>query len=932
MRRFTCLSIILVILALCGCSSGSGNLNPTAPADNIRIDELSYGSLPVGVSTRDTSGNPIDGFGALGIFGVHIYKDSLTGELVPLRKAGSTDVLEVVDITNFLSLAPCSDCIKIFSIEMDSDNNLVLNIGIRHPFDAGDPLKPITGRNRADLHVFNIEGQVITDGTDVVTFPGIGKSIGMSGLVNADGYSAYLDSVLDDIYPTEAEIHPYILHFDDYSQGNYDPANPMGFESVTAPPPSGNLVMAMGCDYDTKPYKFNINSDLDFILAVGCTYAVSADTKLMRFSPAYRVPQHLKKAASEVWVEITSNELSEGDAGSSADLNVIVVDRNHGVAVGEDLDEMYADSSVGEVIVEINGVTSSPVSFGSTPVSGTGHDPSDPLVFSGTVMNSALAVQGTYPGLVKVIDTYPTGANQSPLLNGKDGINRVSPVENPLAGVFDIAEFATYNVFTIDVIQSNELPLCEIDYCMTNGSTSINIGGHVMLDGSGSSDPDGTIELYEWDFDYDGVTFDIDETGVKAGFECTSAGTFVAALRVTDNSSDSTICSTQITCTGSQRAWETAVRVTNTEDNWYDIVGPTNANAVVVTSDCIVHLVYFTWKTTYPYERNILHTYYDGTTWSDPEEIYGFDNSYVLTVAIDRDSNDNIHGAFAITNHMWYFTNESGSWQILTVDNSSQDIENISYAINKDDAMMIAVEKADWDTGTQDYELAYYNNGSGWDAPINAGAICTMRSASSGVVTEPDLCVTPNGNFHMVYNSLNFPPCPSSDPSREIFHASFDGTSWTDHGAVSNMSGDCHQPRVFSDSQGNLHCVVGAYSQVYYGRWDAVSETWGTFGMVASGGSGNYQPDISIDQWDQAHIVWYRSAGAWTGIHKTFDALTDNISDILAKPENTIPGALGGDIWYTHIYSDFNGDAHVVYEDLTLGRWVNTEIGYVRYH
>jgi hypothetical protein len=301
------LFVVFVILLIAGCSSGGGN--PVAPLAGNNLPDTSYEALAVGVSDYDANGNPVAGYGALGIFSVHVDKDSLTGEITPLRSTASTDVLEVVDITNFLMMAPCTDCAKLMSIEIDADNNLVLKIGIKHPFPAGDPYKPISGKNRADLHVFNVEGLIISDGTGTTNHPGMGVTIGNVGLINADGYSPYLDDVLDEIYPTDADIHPYILHFDDYTTGNYDASNPMGFESVTNPPPSGNLVMAMGCDYDIQDYKFNIDGNLDFIYAVGCTYAVSADSYVLRFTPEFRVPQHLKKAASEVWIEIINNEL-----------------------------------------------------------------------------------------------------------------------------------------------------------------------------------------------------------------------------------------------------------------------------------------------------------------------------------------------------------------------------------------------------------------------------------------------------------------------------------------------------------------------------------------------------------------------------------------------------------------------------------------------
>ena len=507
---------VFCALLMAGCISGGGN--PVVPLTGNNLPDMSYESLSVGVSDYDANSNPVAGYGALGIFSVHVDKDTLTGDMTPLRETASTDVLEVVDITNFMQMAPCSDCAKLMSIEIDADNNLVLKIGIKHPFPAGDPLKPPTGKNRADLHVFNVEGLIISDGLGTTTLPGMGVTVGNVGLINADGYSPYLDGVLDDIYPTVADVHPYVLHFDDYTAGNYDASNPMGFASVTDPPPSGNLVMAMGCDYDIQDYKFNMVGALDFIYAVGCTYAISADSKNLRFTPEYRMPQHLKKAASEVWVEVTNNELTGGDTLSSADLAVYVVDVNHGVAVGTTLDEMLQDSSVAEILVEVPGVTASLVSFGSTPAGGTGHDPSDPLLFQGEIANTASGDEGIYTGLVKVIDSYPTSANALPLLDGKDGIKRVGPTENPLTGLFDIAELATYTAFTIDIATncgpitgSIISPSCPVPG-VSNGST---LSFAVTASSDNGGDP---IVLYEVDYDYDGMSFTSDDTSIDGVF------------------------------------------------------------------------------------------------------------------------------------------------------------------------------------------------------------------------------------------------------------------------------------------------------------------------------------------------------------------------------------------------------------------------------
>ncbi|MCD6218371.1 PQQ-binding-like beta-propeller repeat protein [bacterium] len=525
-------AIILGLLLVSGCSHGD---NPTTPEANF--DSINY--LKVGISERFPDGSPASGVGVLGLFNLSIDPSKAAADLVSIRNTALTDVLEVVDITNFLQMAPCYDCAKIKSVALDSDGNLVVSIGIKHPFDIGEPAKPITGRNRADLHVFNIEGTVLSN-LDCSVFDALEERVANFKLVNADGYSGYLDATVSDIFRTEATIHPYITHFDDYSQGNFDPSNPMGFESVINPPPTGNLIMPMGSDYDYQDYVFDLSNDpIDFIYVVGCTYAVSAASKADRFTPEYRLPQHNKKAASEVSVEIITNELASGDPSSTAEIEIHVVDINHGVEIGDALDQMLADSSVRNIRIDIPGVESGSISVDVSSPTGTGHDPSDPLVFPATITNSANGDEGTYLGLVKVVDNYLSGLNESPLLNGMEGIKRVNPLESPLTGLFNIYEFATYNTFEISIEHQSGEPFA----ILAPDQFQIEMGNTVVWDAASSFDPDGSIVMYEWDFNIengDPANFSADETtippvGTIESLPYNDLGTFYAAVRVTDN-------------------------------------------------------------------------------------------------------------------------------------------------------------------------------------------------------------------------------------------------------------------------------------------------------------------------------------------------------------------------------------------------------------
>ena len=552
MRRQIFIYLFLIALVIAGCSTGRDN--PANPSNNVGLTGST--AIPVGVSDYLPDGSPAAGYGMLGFFNLNIDPIKLKADLVSLRNSALTDVLEVVDLTNFLQLAPCNNCVKIKSVSLDADGNIVLSIGIKHPFPAGDPIKPINGRNRADLHVFNIEGTVISKSVGE-TYSGINGKVAGFKLLNADGYTPYLDRVLDSIYPTDANIHPYKLHFDDYSKGNFDAANPTGFASVTDPPPTGNLVMAMGCDYNFQDYIFSASSaNFDLIYAVGCTYALAAESKNKRFSPEYRIPQHNKKAASEVWVEEVSNNLTTGDMASTAQLAIKVVDISHGVSVGPELDQMLSDSSVGKIFVEIPGVMTDLLSVdGTNSLSGTGHDPLDPLVYQATITNTAGASEGTYNGLVKVLDNYETGQNSVPSLNTKDGISRVIPPENPLTGLFEIPEFATYQTFEIRVAVGNTPPVADLK--SVPDPALITEGQIVHLDASNSTDVEddatGTPLTFEFMWNYDGnPAHFVADSGPSITDQVDTApyatqGNYVAAVRVTDSGNLTDIATVNVT-------------------------------------------------------------------------------------------------------------------------------------------------------------------------------------------------------------------------------------------------------------------------------------------------------------------------------------------------------------------------------------------------
>jgi uncharacterized repeat protein (TIGR01451 family) len=108
------------------------------------------------------------------------------------------------------------------------------------------------------------------------------------------------------------------------------------------------------------------------------------------------------------------------------------------------------------------------------------------------------------------------------------------------AGGDDTSASAT---FTINVTSVNDAPTAD-----ANGPYTGSEGSPVTFDGSGSSDIEGDALNYEWDLDYDGVTFDVDRTGANpsATFPDDVAARTIA-LRVTDTGGLSDIDTSTLT-------------------------------------------------------------------------------------------------------------------------------------------------------------------------------------------------------------------------------------------------------------------------------------------------------------------------------------------------------------------------------------------------
>ncbi|MFP4136688.1 MAG: PKD domain-containing protein [Candidatus Acetothermia bacterium] len=95
--------------------------------------------------------------------------------------------------------------------------------------------------------------------------------------------------------------------------------------------------------------------------------------------------------------------------------------------------------------------------------------------------------------------------------------------------------------------ETNEAP--EAD---PGGGYYCRSGEEITLDGSGSSDPDGTIASYEWDLDGDGKYEDA--SGAKPSYSCGSEETYDVGLKVTDGGGKTDTATASVEVTDDLRA------------------------------------------------------------------------------------------------------------------------------------------------------------------------------------------------------------------------------------------------------------------------------------------------------------------------------------------------------------------------------------------
>jgi hypothetical protein len=420
---FFCASLIFV----CSCSNGAND--PVSGFPNSMNDK--DGDLPATV--LDFNGT--SGVGIFGAYHLSVSDDGMNYELTPARSSMLGEAY-LVNGMSFFTMTPCAECLRISGIAVNGDGNLKVTFEIKHPMPKGNINDPPSKFNRLDLDVFDL-AMVFGRAEDATTFEKLNKEVYSDILYNADGYTGELGNVL--YLPSYGEniILPYKICYTN----------------------SQNNRFRMGTIWRDFEVILNPNG-INFNLYLTMAYGFSAEYA-DRLDPTYYIPEFNRKAAWKVEVEPPGR--SDPDFGETWDdadttteypVMVEIYDWNHGVVVAPDYpdpanpDHIISPSDIESVFVEIPGMTNLISEAYLVEDDTDGYR--NPVTYQADIANENRLVAGTYPGLVKVLDSrmpstsYVEGVTDS-LVDTPNGVDLEWHLIN---------EYATYQVFTATVVSN----------------------------------------------------------------------------------------------------------------------------------------------------------------------------------------------------------------------------------------------------------------------------------------------------------------------------------------------------------------------------------------------------------------------------------------------------------------------------------------------
>lgn len=371
---------------------------------------------PLPESPRETATPPVVPPVAQGVLGMYQMSMTESGglpevSLTPWRDLQAVGDSYLLDASAYFSGALCGDCVRLSGIRLVDTTTLDLDFTLRHPFPL--PAASPAPKDRLDLHIFDVTGILVSAEPGGPLFPASQTRIAPVRLLNPHGYTGVLDPWLDRIFPTpQADAHPYRVFAIDDTAGNFAGGNPSGFADLATP--RGFNVFPQG-SVATQTYRLrmppagtSLRFNQDALLVISASWGQGAGSKPERMTPVYRAPEFNQKAPWSVTANVTANTLTGGQTSSSATLGVTIRDWQWDVPLAATWPDpgsrgtIRTASNPVQVLVEVPGITNGAVSVDPTTFPGTGQTRTGQI----DITNALAAAEGTYLGLVQVIDNH----------------------------------------------------------------------------------------------------------------------------------------------------------------------------------------------------------------------------------------------------------------------------------------------------------------------------------------------------------------------------------------------------------------------------------------------------------------------------------------------------------------------------------------------
>jgi|GEM_PF-3967330 len=849
------------------------NPTPTTPPSNTSMD------THIPISTPD------QGWVGVAAVDLDIDKTSMQATVTPVRLGSA-----VGDTYSELGLAPgftelFGRHLSVAALRMSGPNTVEVDLTVDHPFSAAI---------RPDLAIFNLKCYVVTDAPQVLAIDGEGLAPGILG--NADGYGQ-MWSLTADSLPTfmPASLQPYIILREDPTAGTFNFASPAGY----------NVFFPGQASVDTLSLNIGNSTSFNARLYLTADYGQSA-VRATRQTPAYELPKFAGNAPWKVQITELTNDLQGGVASSTATFQVDIWDWKHGQSLGSD---------VASATLEIPGVTSSPLNL---VLSGTGTDPT-PLTASTLVLNSLAAVGGDYWAVVKVTDSA-TGTG----------------LKEDLSTPITLSSYVTYAVAPVNVsaVATPPIAALSIDNC---NPAAIRIGLDAICDASASTPTTHPIASYEWDFDYDGVTFTPETTGNRAWRTSVTAGTYTVAVRVSDTFTNSSIATAPVTVVAPAAAWQTPVRITtNTRD---EILGNQSDDTLIPAPNGDVHMLSLGLQGSST--RILQHAIYDAcaNTWSPVTDVATTGAPFSSQPAGICTSDGTLHafsqGPGMVIEHRTYNGSWSGPTTVITPPAGTM---SSSFGLE-----MVATDKTDTDvvgvtapyrmlqpcTGTPSipHNIVFAARTTGVWGPqsiIATQDVITDIGGCSGSVLSYfpayiDLASMANNEWMVVYQTLVNPymGTPVTVQDMRLDYARTVSNVWQPAGTAYN-TGRAMSVKMARSPNGTLWTV--AWTPPVFPFWLSISQydgaTW-TSPVQVLAPSGQPTPQIGFTDSGRG-VIWGASISGSTIQLKRFKE-TDTPAFIAGLAVEQPQGAVA--------WSRFHGGAHVLDDGRIMAIWKSQQFG-----